>query len=61
MYTAVQKLCTSDKTFTKNNVVMLIHDEMFQKTWEESELKELIDLLRTNPNYSFEQMRFYPQ
>ncbi len=61
MYTAVQKLCTSDKTFTKNNVVMLIHDEMFQKSWEESELKQLIDLLRANPDYIFEQMRFYPQ
>ncbi|MCJ7935205.1 MAG: polysaccharide deacetylase family protein [Chryseobacterium sp.] len=61
MYASVQKLCTSDKTFTKNNVVMLIHDEMFQKSWEESELKQLIDLLRANPNYIFEQMRFYPQ
>lgn len=61
MYKSVQKLCSSGNTFTKNNVVMLIHDEMFQKSWEESELKELIDLLRTNPNYVFEQMRFYPQ
>lgn len=61
MYKSVQKLCSSGTTFTKNNVVMLIHDEMFQKSWEESELKELIDLLRTNPNYVFEQMRFYPQ
>lgn len=61
MYTAVQKLCSSGKTFTKNNVVILIHDEMFQKSWEESELKELIDLLRANPDFSFEQMRFYPQ
>lgn len=61
MYKSVQKLCSSGNTFTKNNVVILIHDEMFQKSWEESELKELIDLLRTNPNYVFEQMRFYPQ
>ena len=61
MYNSVQKLCTSDKTFTQNNVVMLIHDEMFQKSWEESELKQLIDLLRANPAYTFEQMRFYPQ
>lgn len=61
MYKSVQKLCGSGNTFTKNNVVMLIHDEMFQKSWEESELKGLIDLLRTDPNYVFEQMRFYPQ
>jgi len=61
MYTAVKGLCTSGKTFSKNNVVMLIHDEMFQKSWEESELKQLIDLLRTDQSYIFEQMRFYPQ
>lgn len=61
MYNSVKNLCSSDKTFTKNNVVMLIHDEMFQKTWEESELKQLIDLLRPDSNYIFEQMKFYPQ
>lgn len=61
VYKSVQNLCSSDKVFTKNNVVMLIHDEMFQKPWEESELKQLIDLLRSNPDYVFEQMKFYPQ
>jgi peptidoglycan/xylan/chitin deacetylase (PgdA/CDA1 family) len=61
MYSAVKNLCTSDKTFTKNNVVLLIHDEMFQKTWEESELKQFIDLLRPDSNEIFEQMKFYPQ
>ncbi|MEG1591405.1 polysaccharide deacetylase family protein [Chryseobacterium sp.] len=61
MYKWGQNLCNSGNTFTKNNVVMLIHDEMFQKSWEESELKQLIILLRSNPNYVFEQMRFYPQ
>lgn len=61
MYNAVKGWCASGKTFTKNNVVLLIHDEMFQKSWEESELKQLIDLLRTDQNYTFEQMRFYPQ
>lgn len=61
MYKSVQGLCSSDKTFTRNNVVMLIHDEMFQKSWEESELKQLIEMLRSQPNYVFEQMKFYPQ
>ncbi|MFY1045778.1 polysaccharide deacetylase family protein [Chryseobacterium sp. GP-SGM7] len=61
MYKSVQSLCNSGNTFTKNNVVMLIHDEMFQKSWEESELKQLIDLLRAKPNNVFDQMRFYPQ
>lgn len=58
---SVENLCNSGNTFTKNNVVLLIHDEMFQKSWEESELKALIDQLRLNQNYEFEQMRFYPR
>lgn len=61
MYQSVTKLCNSDKTFTEKNVVILLHDEMFQKSWEESELKKLIDLLKANPDNVFEQMRFYPQ
>jgi len=47
-------------TFTKDNIVILLHDEMFQKKWEESELKQLIDKLRTHENYVFEHIRFYP-
>ena len=47
-------------TFTRNHVVILLHDEMFQKKWEESELKQLIDRLRLHPNFVFEHMRFYP-
>jgi peptidoglycan/xylan/chitin deacetylase (PgdA/CDA1 family) len=61
IYQSVENLCNSGNTFTKNNVVMLIHDEMFQKSWEESELKALIDKIKSKPNYVFEQMRFYPQ
>jgi len=48
-------------TFTPNNIGVLLHDEMFQKKWEESELKQLIDRLRKNRNFVFEQLRFYPQ
>ncbi|HEX7903938.1 MAG TPA: polysaccharide deacetylase family protein [Chitinophagaceae bacterium] len=47
-------------TFTKGHIVVLIHDEMFQKKWEESELKQLIDKLRVHENYVFEHIRFYP-
>ncbi len=47
-------------TFTTNHIVILIHDEMFQKKWEESELKLLIDKLHTHENYIFEHLRFYP-
>ena len=47
-------------TFTRNHIVILLHDEMFQKRWEESELKQLIDRLRNHENLSFEHMRLYP-
>ncbi|MDF2381225.1 polysaccharide deacetylase family protein [Nostoc ellipsosporum NOK] len=50
----------SGETFTKDHIVILIHDEMFRKSWEESELKQLIDKLRTHENYVFEHLRFYP-
>jgi peptidoglycan/xylan/chitin deacetylase (PgdA/CDA1 family) len=51
----------SGNTFTKDNIVVLIHDEMFEKPWEESELKQLIDKLRLHENYLFENIRFYPE
>jgi len=47
-------------TFTQEHIVILIHDEMFQKKWEESELKQLIDKMRLHQNYVFEHIRFYP-
>jgi peptidoglycan/xylan/chitin deacetylase (PgdA/CDA1 family) len=50
----------SGNTFTKDHIVVLIHDEMFQKKWEESELKQLLDKLREHDNYIFEHIRFYP-
>lgn len=61
MYSKIVSLLNSNKTFEKNNIVILIHDEMFQKKWEKSELKQLIDLLKKNNNYIFEQIKFYPQ
>lgn len=47
-------------TFTKDHIVVLLHDEMFRKKWEESELKQLIDSLRKDEHYVFEHVRFYP-
>jgi len=61
MYQLIMQQLNSGKTFTKNNIVILLHDEMFQRRWEESDLKQLIDRLRKDKNIVFEQMRFYPQ
>lgn len=56
----IESKLESGNTFTKDHIVILIHDEMFQKKWEESELKKLIDKLKAHPNYVFEHIRFYP-
>jgi len=61
IYKQIVNQLESNKTFTKNNIVVLIHDEMFQNKWEESELKQLVDLLKKHDNYIFEQIKFYPQ
>jgi peptidoglycan/xylan/chitin deacetylase (PgdA/CDA1 family) len=61
IYNEICTMAEKNNTFTANNIVVLLHDEMFQKKWEESELKQLIDKLRRNKNFVFEQMRFYPQ
>jgi peptidoglycan/xylan/chitin deacetylase (PgdA/CDA1 family) len=56
----IESRLENGNTFTKDHIVILIHDEMFRKKWEESELKQLIDKLRTHENYVFEHIRFYP-
>lgn len=60
MVKEIESRLENGSTFTKNHIVVLIHDEMFQKKWEESELKQLIDKLRTHENYVFEHIRYYP-
>lgn len=61
IYNEIISEAQNKKTFIPNNVVILLHDEMFQTKWKESDLKRLIDKLRTDNNIVFEQMRFYPQ
>jgi peptidoglycan/xylan/chitin deacetylase (PgdA/CDA1 family) len=60
MVNEIENRLESGNTFTKDHIVILIHDEMFQKKWEESELKQLIDKLRLNNDYVFEHIHFYP-
>lgn len=60
MLKEIETRVENGNTFTKGHIVVLIHDEMFQKKWEESELKQLIDKLRLHENYVLEHLRFYP-
>ncbi|MCD2423696.1 polysaccharide deacetylase family protein [Niabella pedocola] len=61
MFDEIAQRCKTGNAFTKGNIVLLIHDEMFQTKWEESALKQLVDRLKASGAYSFEQIRFYPQ
>jgi peptidoglycan/xylan/chitin deacetylase (PgdA/CDA1 family) len=56
----IENRLESGNSFTKNHIVVLIHDEMFQKKWEESELKQLIERLKLHQDQVFEHIRFYP-
>ncbi|XVJ67455.1 MAG: polysaccharide deacetylase family protein [Lacibacter sp.] len=60
MATAVNEYLINHRTFTNNHLVLLLHDEMFQTNWEESELKKFMDLLRHTPGYRFEHLQSYP-
>lgn len=48
------------RSFTKNHLVLLCHDEMFKFDYEESELKKLIELIKTREDYQFARLRDYP-
>ena len=55
----IEKSFSEKRTVTENNLVILCHDEMFRKSWEESELKQLIDKLRTK-GFKFGHLSEYP-
>ncbi len=61
MLKEIETRLNNGNLFTNDHLVLLLHDEMFQKKWEESELKQLIDKLRQHDNYVFEHLRFYPE
>ena len=55
----IEKSFSEKRTVTENHLVILCHDEMFRKNWEESELKQLIDKLRTK-GFKFGHLSEYP-
>jgi peptidoglycan-N-acetylglucosamine deacetylase len=60
MLHGIEWIFENKKEFTKNNLVVLMHDEMFQKPIEINKLKAFIEKLRMHSDYVFEQIRFYP-
>jgi peptidoglycan/xylan/chitin deacetylase (PgdA/CDA1 family) len=61
MAARIERLLNGRKTVTRNHLVLLCHDEMFRKIWEESELKKLIDRLRAIGKFDFNHLSEYPQ
>jgi peptidoglycan/xylan/chitin deacetylase (PgdA/CDA1 family) len=57
----IKKLLAEKKTLTENHLVLLCHDPMFQKKWEETDLKELVERLRATGEFSFNHLSEYPQ
>jgi peptidoglycan/xylan/chitin deacetylase (PgdA/CDA1 family) len=56
----IQQKLKEGRTVRKNHLVLLAHDEMFRNGWEESELKQLINILKKKGNFRFEHLSRYP-
>lgn len=61
MFDQIEYMLRNNKTVTSNHIVILCHDEMFSKKWEETELKELIEHLRWLRTYEFNHLSEYPR
>lgn len=61
LYMQMKNLLRKGTSYTKNNVVLLTHDNMYQTKKGQKLLSDLIDSLKQHPNYKFEFVRNYPQ
>ncbi|AIM36651.1 hypothetical protein KO02_07970 [Sphingobacterium sp. ML3W] len=61
MYRQINNRLRNGTSFSKNNVVLLMHDDMFQTRKGQQMLSDLIDSLKSHPNYEFAHMRDYPK
>jgi len=61
IYRQINNRLRNGTSFSKNNVVLLMHDDMFQTRKAQKMLSDLIDSLKLHPNYEFAHMRDYPK
>lgn len=59
MIAKIDKLFSTDMTFTRNHLVVLTHDPMFQKPEGQAALVKLVQMLREK-GYKLENIRHYP-
>ena len=60
MLAKIEKLFNDDMTFSRNHLVLLAHDPMFQKAEGQTALLELVQLLK-DKGYILENIRHYPE
>lgn len=60
IYTRIRNYMNNKSSMEPNNVVLLMHDDMFQTKKGQQLLTDLIDSIQTTTDYTFEFMRDYP-
>ena len=60
MMAKIEKLYKDDMTFTRNHLVVLMHDPMFSKPEGQAQLVQFVQLLREK-HYVLENIRHYPE
>ncbi len=56
----IKNLLDSNQTFTRNHLVLLTHDRIFQRPADLDSLRKMIRILQRNPGYIFETVDHYP-
>ena len=59
-YKMIKKLLKEQKTFTKNNIVILMHDQMFTDSKSQTVLGELILMLQDDEEVKLKTINHYP-
>lgn len=60
LYNRIKSYMKNKSSLYPNNVVLLLHDDMFKANTGQQLLVGLIDSLKSNTDYHFEHMRSYP-
>jgi len=60
IYNGINYRLNNNKTMKKNHLVLLMHDDMFDKDTDAEKLRELIKKLKNNPDIIFEFASNYP-
>lgn len=60
IYKGIMNRFDKNLTLTKNHLVLLMHDDMFDKEADAEKLRELVKMLKNDPDIIFEKASNYP-